>query len=257
MTQILPRNSKQAAHEIKELTGISLSPRTIRDYFKASKVSYRKVTSIPAKANFEEQEKFLNEVMAPDLAKAKAGKILMYYVDASHFVEGSNKGYVWSRRPVLVKASSGRQRYNVLGALNPITKELIMVTNDTYITSVQVCELLAKIKANSKPRKKIRVYFDNARYQRNDLVMKCAEKLRIDLVWLPTYSPNLNLIERVWRFTRAECINSIYYPSFKTFKEAISSLLETAHSTHKNELETLLTPNFQLFKPDQIAQPIK
>jgi transposase len=220
-------------------------------------LSYRKVTSIPAKANPEEQEKFLNEVMAPDLQKAKNGKISMYYVDAGHFVEGSNKGYVWSSKPVLVKAPSGRQRHNVLAALDPITKKLIMVTNDTYITSIQVCELLAKIKASSKPRRKIRVYLDNARYQRCDLVMAYAKKLRIDLVWLPTYSPNLNLIERVWRFTRTERINSIYYSSFTAFKGAITNLLETAHETHKNELETLLAPNFQLFKLKQTAQPFK
>ncbi len=96
----------------------------------------------------------------------------------------------------------------------------------------------------------ITLFLDNARYQKCQLVMTTAASLHIELCFLPT-SPNLNLIERLWRFVKKECLYSTYYPSFEPFKAAIVNCLNNAHTKHKPALNTLLTLCFQLFEKTQ------
>lgn len=84
--------------------------------------------------------------------------------------------------------------------------------------------------------------------------MEKAHKLGIELLFLPPYSPNLNLIERVWKFTKKTCLNSQYYPEFGLFKDRIDTFLANMHNTHKADLDSLLTLNFQIFKPKQVQQ---
>ena len=135
---------------------------------------------------------FLKTELEPRLAEARAGQRAVFFVDAAHFVLASFLGWLWCATRLLVKAASGRQRYNVLGALNAVTHELIRVMNDTYITAATVCELLHKLAALglSTP---ITLVLDNARYQRCRLVQDLALTLNIELLFLPSYSPNLNL----------------------------------------------------------------
>lgn len=153
---------------------------------------------------------------------------------------------------LFVKASAGRQRFNVLGALNAVTHELIVVTNDTYIAAESVCALLRKI-AVLQLGVPITLVLDNAAYQKCRMVAALAAELDIELLFLPPYSPNLNLIERLWKFVKNKVLYSKYYPDFGRFKHAIADCLAQTHTTHKHELDTLLTLNFQTFKKCQFV----
>jgi len=126
-------------------------------------------------------------------------------VDAAHFVLSAYLGFLWCFTRVLVRAPSGRQRFNVLGALNAVTYQLITVTNDSYINSASVGELLEKIAALGL-QTPITLIMDNARYQRCKYVSEIADRLNIEILFIPPYSPNLNLIERLWKFVRKECL---------------------------------------------------
>jgi hypothetical protein len=116
-------------------------------------------------------------------------------------VQGAFLGWLWCFNRVFVRSSSGRQRFNVLGALCATTHRLISVCNTGYINSASVCELLAKIK-EATAAIPVTLVLDNARYQRCQLVQTTAAALGIELLFLPPYSPNLNLIERLWKFTK-------------------------------------------------------
>jgi transposase len=135
----------------------------------------------------------------------------------------------------------------VLGALNAMTHELVMVTNDTYITAESVCELLRRL-AMLHLAVPITLVLDNARYQKCSLVSALASQLNIELLYLPAYSPNLNLIERLWKFVKKKVLYSKYYADFDAFRNAITDCLNQTHTTHKKELDSLLTLNFQAFK---------
>jgi transposase len=167
-------------------------------------------------------------------------------VDAAHFVLHPFLGFLWCFSRVFIKAPSGRQRFNVLAALDAVSHQLVTVTNDSYIKAHCVCHLLLKLRLLF-PDDPLTLVLDNARYQHCRLVLDVAQILEIELLFLPPYSPNLNLIERLWKFVKKECLATHYYPSFATFKEAISACLDQTQTTHKQALDSLLTLNFQTF----------
>ena len=171
----------------------------------------------------------------------------MFFVDAAHFVFGTFLCSLWSFVRLFVRAASGRQRFNVLGAWNAVTRQLIAVTNTTVVNTETMCDLLRKIAA-LKLKGPITLVLDNARYQRNVAVMALAEQLGIKLLFLPSYSPNLNLIERLWKFIKRRSLYGRYHPTFADFRAAIEEVLGGISTTHADKLATLMTLNFQQFK---------
>jgi transposase len=196
-----------------------------------------------------EQREFLEKDLKPRLEEAKEGKRKVLFVDAAHFVivrlssltMGSFLGYLWCITRIFIPSSSGRKRYNVLGALDVMTHELITVCNDTYINALSVCELLQKIRDAIGVKQMVTVVLDNAAYQRCALVAELAKDLKIELLFLPSYSPNLNLIERLWRWVRSECLNSKYFERFDDMKYTIiQSLLMVSHEKKKKKWKVCL-----------------
>ncbi len=238
---------KEAMAKIEELTGIKRSETQVRKFMVSLGMKPRKVGMIPAKADPEKQEQFKEEKLEPLLAEARAETRKVFSVDAAHFVLAPFLGILWSFTQLFVRAPAGRRRFNVLGALDVITHELISVTNDTYINALCVCELLRTLRERY-PYIAITLILDNARYQSCRLVWDCAAELKIDLLYLPPYSPNLQLIERLWKFVKKKCLYSVYYEDFDAFKAAISTCLAHTHDLHKEELDSLLTHKFQTFK---------
>ncbi len=112
-----------------------------------------------------------------------------------------------------MRAASGRQRFNVLGAWNAVTRQLIAVTNTTVVNTKTMGELLRKIAALGLTGP-ITLVLDNARYQHNAAVEALATQLGITLLFLPSYSPNLNLIERLWKFIKRRAL----YGRFQTHR---------------------------------------
>jgi transposase len=192
------------------------------------------------------QAKFLETELKPCLDAAVAGQGHVFFVDAAHFVFGTFLCCLWSFARIFVRAASGRQRFNVLGAWNAVTHELIAVTNTTVVNTETMCELLRKIAALGLTGP-ITLVLDNARYQRNAAVQALAEQVGITLLFLPSYSPNLNLIERLWKFIKRRALYGRYHPTFADFQAAIQETLDGLPTTHAEPLRTLMTLNFQQF----------
>ena len=192
------------------------------------------------------QEEFLATQLQPALDAAVAGDGHVFFVDAAHFVFGTFLCCLWSIARVFVRAASGRQRFNVLGAWNAVTRQLLAVTNTTVVNTDTMCELLRKIAAAGLVGP-ITIVLDNARYQRNKVVQALAVELNINLMFLPSYSPNLNLIERLWGFAKRQSVYGKYHESFASFRAAIEQTLNDIPTTHANRLKTLMTLQFQQF----------
>jgi transposase len=195
----------------------------------------------------ETQAKFLETELKPCLDAALTGRGHVFFVDAAHFVFGTFLCCLWSFQRIFVRAASGRQRFNVLGAWNAVTRELVAVTNTTVVNAETMCELLRKIAA-LKLTGAITLVLDNARYQRNDTVQALATELGITLLFLPSYSPNLNLIERLWKFLKRRALYGRYHPTFATFRAAIEEILAGLSTIHAESLKSLMTLNFQQFE---------
>ena len=193
-----------------------------------------------------DQAAFLDSQLKPRLDQAQAGVGHVFFVDAAHFVFGTFLCCLWSFSRIFVRAAAGRQRFNVLGAWNAITRELIAVTNTTVVNTDTMCELLRKIAA-LRLTGPITLVLDNARYQRNAAVQSLAESLGITLLFLPSYSPNLNLIERLWKFIKRRSLYGHYHPTFADFRRAIEQTITNLPTKHAHDLASLMTLNFQQF----------
>jgi transposase len=246
-----PRTAAEAADAIERLTGVRRGPTQVREFLGKVGLKFRKLGMIPAKADAAEQAKFLDEKLWPRLKQAQRLKRVVCFVDAAHFVHGPFLGYLWCFARLLMRGPSGRKRFNVLGAIDAVTHELTTVCNETTINAGAICELLEKLSARYMGLP-LTLVLDNARYQRCAVVQELARSLRIELLFLPPYSPNLNLIERLWKFVKKECLSCRYHEDFTRFKTAIVDCLEGVEGKHKGAIQSLITLRFQTFDDPQI-----
>jgi len=174
---------------------------------------------------------------------------VVLFLDAAHFVQSSFLGSLWCFKRLFVRSSSGRQRWNVLGALDAVSRKVHTFCNDTYINSESVCEFINQLRITYGGLP-ITIFLDNARYQRCKLVIAQAQSLNITLEFLPSYSPNLNLIERFWKFVKKKSLYSRHYENFTLFKAAINDCIKDSLIKNQKELISLLSWKFQLFKKE-------
>jgi transposase len=241
------KSINEAVQRIEKLTGIERSPTQVDKFLKNLGLKRLKVGHIPAKANPEKQKVFLEQELEPRLAQARQGKRHLFFVDAAHFVMHPLLGFLWCFVRQFIQAPSGRQRFNVLGALHATTLQVVTFTNDSYINSYAVARLMCQIAVEFVDLP-MTLVMDNARYQRCRFVIDLATALGIELLFLPPYSPNLNLIERLWKFVKKECLYSEYYETFTDFRQAIVDCIAETDGTYKQQLASLLTLKFQTFE---------
>jgi transposase len=248
------RSAKQARAIIEQQAGIRGGLSQVRHFLKDRLgLRWRKTGAIPVppkktvEEHAREQAVFLQEQLEPRLEEARRGRRQVYFVDAAHFVFAPFLGFLWCATRLFVRAASGRKRYTVLGALDAVTHRLIRVTNPGSINAESVCALLRAV-AEAGVGLPIPLVLDTARPQKCALVPTLAASLGIELLYLPGYSPNLDLIERLWRFVRKQSLDSIDYEDFARFTAAIDRCLGDLPTVHKGEMETLLTHEFQMFE---------
>jgi len=202
--------------------------------------------SIPAKANASVQRSYYDTILLPLMSEAIKNKLTLLFLDGSHFVMGCDfLGYIYGKMRRFIKTFSGRKRYNVLGALDFVSKKVTTVANNTYITAAEVCEMLRKV-ASEYVGKPVHIVLDNARYQKCEVVTALAKELGVALHYIPPYSPNLNLIERLWKHVKSK-LRTKYYDRFDVFKDTIDSIIEDTDKGSKKLIDKLIGESVQIF----------
>ena len=178
-------------------------------------------------------------------ALTRRGKV--YFLDAAHLLHAAIPSQGWIKRgqTVQLKTNSGRNRLNILGAYSPDDRDLISLEGRESCDAERVVQLLRKIRA-ANPGKRLLIVLDNAPYNHADPVTQAAKVLRIQLLYLPTYSPNLNLIERFWKFLKGKVARNQYYATFAEFRTAVQQVLNNI-AEYGDELASRMTERFQLF----------
>ena len=241
-----------------------LSTSTISRILKSFNIRKLKCGSLPAKADFAKQRKFYEDTLHPLMEKSKKGLINLLFMDGAHFVMGMDfLGGIYSVLRRFKITFNGRKRYNVLGAIDFRTKVFHKFCNDKYLNAKVVCRFLVRIwKAYKNTNIQTKVIIDNAAYQKCNMVTLVAKKLNIELVPLPSYSPNLNLIERFWKFAKG-ILRTKSYQNFDIFCKTIDDILDSSSTTNKKAVEKLIDEKVQLFDDliqvteEQFEQPKK
>ena len=206
---------------------------------------YKKTTLIPSKYDAEEQKKFKDayDAMRRTLPEAET----MIFMDGVHPQHNTTCTNAWINKGEIktVKSNTGKSRININGAYNPITQEVI-IHEDQTINAQTIMVSFKKIEEHYLSKKIIHIFVDNAKYYKNKMVGEYLKTSRINLIFLPPYSPNLNLIERLWKLMRKKVINNKYYEKFAEFKQA---LLDFFIDLPKNKklLESFIGTELHLF----------
>ena len=240
---ILPDAKSVIAHIDKQY-GVHYSVSGVTDLLHRLGFSYKKPTHVPGKQDPAQQQAFLEEYAHLKASKSENDPI--YFADATHPQHNSIPSYGWIKKgqEKELKANCGRQRLNINGAINIETLEPTTGFYDTNNADSTI-DLFSKIEAKHPDAKVIYIIVDNARYYRSCLLKEYTEGTKIKLIFLPPYSPNLNLIERYWKFFKKKVLNNRYYETFDEFKLACQRFFQK-RKKYLPELQALLTEHFHI-----------
>lgn len=242
-----PMSVNEAKARIEELTGISRSPTQVRNFLKRHGFRYLQTGHVPAKADNAKQQQWVKERLEPAIKEAQNGECHLLFMDAAHFILQPFICALWCVARLFIRASAGRNRINVLGVVNAMTKEIFTFHNTTFINAEIIVAFLKQLKEHYGDLP-LKIVLDNARYQHCKLVENAAIALNITLLFLPSYSPNLNIIERLWKFTKKKILYAKYYETPAAFHQAVSCFFQTVNQKYNADLKNLLTLNFQFFE---------
>lgn len=210
--------------------------------------TYKKPKVVPGKADASAQSQWIEEY--EQLKQSKAGNDPIYFMDAVHPQHNVEAGYGWIKRGVEreIRSNTGRRRLNINGMIDVQRMEAVTRTDET-INAQSAIALLQQAEARHPEAGTIYAICDNARYYRSKLVGQFLAGSKVKLLFLPPYSPNLNLIERLWKYFRGQVLCNRYYEKFEQFADACRAFF--AHlPDHADALRSLLTENFH-----RLAQP--
>lgn len=207
---------------------------------------YKQTTAVPCEADATVQQAFLAHTLLPLLAQAEAGEAVVYFADAVHPTHNTRATRVWTRSgpPRLLATVSGRARVNLNAALNAVRPTQVLLDETERVNAQSTQRLYEQLLA-AHPEGPIYVVCDNATYYRNQDLRQWLADQRLVQVFLPTYSPNLNLIERLWKFLRQKVINTCFYRTKAAFKDAVLAFFDRLDE-YGQELAALLTRKFHI-----------
>ncbi|MGB9500345.1 MAG: IS630 family transposase [Dissulfuribacterales bacterium] len=229
-------NSKMVINWVKEQFGIEYTEQGMQEFLKRKGFVYKKPKKVPGKQPSKEDE-------------------AIYFSDGSGFDHNVKAGYGWIKKgqEKILKTNTSRQKINVNGAYNPKGQEAICIEQEEPVNQQSNIKLVDKIINMHPEYKKISIVLDNAKYNYGNLFGQHLERLKkekeveIELIYLPTYSPNLNLIERLWKYAKKKLL-SVYYETFEEFKDKIKRFFEhdVKERTHRLNLKRFIGTAFQI-----------
>ena len=206
---------------------------------------------IPGKHQSKEvQENFVKKILKTTKeAKDSNGKLVVLNFDPMHQIHNNENDYMWQIKgkegTKQVLSNTGRRRLNILGAIDMVNLNIVPFIAEGNCNKEIIKVFLDEVKKAYLKAKKIIIFLDNARYQRNYEVQDYAKKLGITLEFMPPYSPNLCLIERLWKFFKKKVIKNKYYETFDEFYDFVCRFFQD-WDKWKEELQSLLSLNFEI-----------
>ena len=206
--------------------GVHYTVAGLTCWLKRNRFSYKKPKLVPGKADKESQEAWIKEYETFKAILPENETIC--FMDGVHPSHNVQLGYGWIRKGTekLIPSNTGRSRLNLTGAVD-IQSHAVVVQEDTMLNAVATISFFKKLELSQPDKVWIHVFCDNARYYRNKDVNRYLETSRVRLHFLPPYSPNLNPIERLWKWMKEVVIYNTYYKEFDDFRSAVFGFFKT------------------------------
>jgi len=246
LRQRVYRSAKEIIAWVEQHFAQRYSLRGMHDLLDRLNFSFQKGRLIPGKANVAAQQTFVAAYQ--ELQAELQPDDRVYFMDGVHPMYNVQPGYGWAPRGERfgLPSTPGRQRYNILGVYGPQDGEYLDIqTTDTL--NAQTVILLGDKIQQAHPTGRNIIFCDNVRYQHAKIVQEHFAQTNVELRFLPAYAPNLNLIERLWRFMKATVL-SIYYPTFDAFVQAIREFFDHL-DCYADDLSSLMTEKFEILEP--------
>jgi transposase len=239
-------NSGDVRRYIEKTYGVRYSTTGMKELLHRLDFVYNKPKHVPGKLDPAKQEVFVAEY--EQLRETKGENDPIYFADACHPQFNSIPAYGWIRRGVEkeLKSNGGRKRVNIHGAVDIATGET--VTDFTKsVNGASSLRLFRKLESKHPFARAIHVFCDNAKYYTSHWLRDKLRGTRIVLHYLPGYSPNLNLIERLWKFFKKQILYNKYYEKYEDFLSACQGFFR-CRTKYRDRLRSLLTENFHLYQ---------
>lgn len=239
-------SSRQIVDLVENSFGVKYSSSGVIELLHRLGFSYKKPVKIPGKLDLSAQEQFVEEYETFKKSKGEHDKI--YFLDGVHPQHNTTPSYGWFPKgeETPLKTNSGRQRLSFHGALEPDSLE-VFVREDDSVNAQSTIALLKELEFANPLAKTILVYTDNARYYHAKEVKKFVNSSpKIELRFLPPYSPNLNPIERLWKLFKETVIYNKYYEQLLDFKQACRSFFYHIDDYHA-QISSLISSELQTF----------
>lgn len=198
------------------------------------------------------QKDFINQMLEEvEKSKRSSGDLVVLNFDPMHQTYNNENGYMWQEKgkegTKKVLSNTGRRRLNILGAINMVNLDIVPFLTEENCNKETIKVFLMEVKKTYPQAREIKIFLDNARYQRNYEVQDYAKELGIVLEFMPPYSPNLCLIERLWKYFKKKVIKNKYYDTFEKFEAFITQFFSIENwKKEKEKLASLLTLNFEI-----------
>lgn len=240
-------DSKNIRNYVEQKYGVKYSSSGILTWLHNNGFSYKKPDRIPAKADKVKQAEFIREYK--ELKSNLTEEDVILFGDGVHPSMETKVTYGWIRTGKFkeIKTAASRTRVNLLGAINLDEMDLITKPYKT-IDSESTIDFLKEIKVRYAGKKNIYFIVDNGSYYTSKAVKEKAAQLGITMTYLPPYSPNLNPIERLWKYMNEKVRNNRFFSSAKEFRESILSFFKDSWPNLNVGLEKRINDNFQILK---------
>ena len=244
-----PATLKEIRKYIKDNFHVKYSTEAVRKLLHKLRLALLRPKLVPGKPPSEKEQRESIAKYFQMKAASPPGSVFLFG-DGMHLVHQNVPGLCWGdpKDPPVLKTNTGRQRLNILGAYNPDSHSFVHLTGEENCDAIRVIEYLEVILKAYRSAPRIILFLDNASYFKAELVTEWLEshpKLKIE--HLPPYAPNLNLIERFWRFVKEKLVKNTYYKEYKTFRAKTFQLLNHV-DLFVDELKTLMVEKFEIVK---------
>ena len=217
----------------------------MRNWLHRHGFSHKKPAIVPGKANREQQARWISEYQK--LREQLPADESICFTDGVHPTHNVQPAFGWIKKGVRkeIPANTGRARLNLSGAIGAMDHKLV-VHEDHTLNAESTIRFFKKVEEAYPGKRKIHIFCDNASYYRNATVKEYLQGSKIELHFLPPYSPNLNPIERLWKWMKERVIYNTYYPEFEDFKNAVFGFFSAlSNADPSSELSRILRNRVQ------------